>query len=83
MLLEGLLPLNGIRANCASNKLLSDLSNSVMMRNTTTVNHNFVTSGILDCLVFLDQICSVHVLVVKSKVDIDCSTCLINLGDTE
>jgi len=83
MLLEGLLPLDAIRANSTSDKLLSNLSDSMMVRNASTVNHNFVTSGIFDCLVLLDQIGSIHVLVPKSKVDIDSSTCLIDLGDSE
>lgn len=83
LLLKGLLPLNGVRAHCPLDELLSNLADSVVMGDAATALHDFVSGAVLDILVSVDGLITRQSVVVHSQVDVDSSARLVDLGNTE
>lgn len=65
------------------NEPLSNLAHTVMVRNRATTQHDLVTSRIFNKLIGMHNLVGVSTLVVESEVDVNGSSCLVELRHTE
>jgi hypothetical protein len=55
----------------------------MVMGQASTVSHDFLSGFILNIFIDLDNLLNVHASIVEAEVDINCSSCFIELGNSE
>ena len=80
---ESILPLEGVRGCCTRNKLLPELAYSVVVRDAATCKHYLVSRSVFDSFILFNQMITLHSPMFQCHVNIDGSTCFIDLCNSE
>ena len=78
-----LLPIDWNTWNRSFNKFFSKFTHSMMMTNWATCQENFITGTILNLFIQLNDVLLARASVINWEVYINCSTCIINLRNSE
>lgn len=83
VVLDLFLPVNGHLRDGSVNELFADFAYAVMVGDAASTSHNFVTRRVFHDLVLFDDAFSVQPLVHQSQVDVNGSSCVVQLSNAE
>ena len=83
LLLQCLLPFDGVRRNSPFHKLLSNFSNAMVMGDAASSQENLIPGCVFNRLILINELGAIHALVIQGEINVDCCASLIDLSHAE